>query len=171
MSAELAVVLAAGAGEELRVEWDEAALAALAGPAQPAEAPWRLAGELDWDEVEALRVLSGRIEDGRVIAIAALRPAGAAGHDDAAGGAIIVDSVAETLAEVLISTEYADGAEIRRIGLELYPDEDGMPLRVAGDATATESEVDGGVSRLRVGLKLRLAGTPGAGLLEVLTRA
>ncbi|MGH2951027.1 MAG: hypothetical protein ACRDKX_03165, partial [Solirubrobacterales bacterium] len=71
---------------------------------------------------------------------------------------------------VLISTEYrGDDAEIERIGLELYRD-DGMPLRVAADATAATTAVDGGVRRLRVELELRLAGVPGKGLFEILTR-
>lgn len=167
-SAELAVAFTSPAGEEVQVQWDREALSALDGNA---ERPWRLSGEVDWDEVEALRVLSGRFEDGRELAIAALRPRGAAGHgEDAAGGAMVVDGAIEELAEVLISTEYGAHADVRRIGLELYLDDDGMPLRVAADATASATDVDAGLQRIRVELELRLGGIRGTGSLEVLSR-
>ncbi|MGH2955243.1 MAG: hypothetical protein ACRDK9_14755 [Solirubrobacterales bacterium] len=167
----LVVAFSSPAGGEVRVEWDGAALARHDRGDAGADGLWRLAGELDWDEVDALRVISGRVDDGRLIAIAALRPRDAAGHgEEAVGGAIVVDDAAEELAEVLVSTEYAGDAEVRRIGLELYRD-DGMPLRVAADATEALVEVEGGVRRQRVELDLRLAGSPGAGVLDVLTRA
>jgi YD repeat-containing protein len=169
---ELVVSFTSPAGEEVRVEWDGEALGRLGRDRRAERGLWRLAGELDWDEVEALRVLSGRADDGRVLAIAALRPRGAAGHgEDAVGGTIVADGGAEELAEVLLSTEYVGEAEVHRVGLELYRTEDGMPLRAAADATGTESEVVGGVRRDRIALDLRLAGSPGAGLLEVLRRA
>ena len=167
---ELAVELVSPAGEELRIEWDEAALAGLDPEAGGGEL-WRLAGELDWDEVESLRVLSGRLEDGRAVAIAALRPAGAAGHgEEAIAGAIVHDSGAEELTEVLLSTEYGPDSDVRRVGLELYPEEDAMPLRVAGDAASAAAEAEGEVRRLRVTLRLRAAGTRGAGVFDVLSR-
>lgn len=163
----LAVAVPAPGGGELRIEWDRIALEELNLGAEGAL--WALAGEADWTEIERLRVLSGRIEDGRRIALVAVRPAGASGHgDEATGGAVLDEEGAKGLAEVLLSTEYGPDAGVRRVGLELYPEEGEMPLRVAGDATAATSTVADGVRREAVTLDLRLAGAAGAGLLEVL---
>jgi hypothetical protein len=83
---------------------------------------------------------------------------------------MLAEDAAEELTEVLISTEYGAAGEVRRIGLELYRDEEGMALRVAADAIASAAEDEGGLRRLRVGLALRLGGIGGAGTLEVVTR-
>jgi len=154
-------------GEPLRFDWPLGAISALDGSeTQPI---WRLAGELDWDQLEAVRVLTARLGDGRGLALVALRPAGARGHgDDAVAGLLIADGETESLAEALISTEYGPDRRVRRVGLELYRHEDGLALRVAADATATEERDEGGVRRERVALRVR-AGEPGAGILEILS--
>src|SRR3954468_18191557 len=99
------------AGESLRFEWTPPGFAALDGATVPEEPVWALAGQLDWDEVEGLRVVSARLEDGRVLAIVALRPRGAGGHGEelVAGALGDGDSFAQ-LERSLLSTEYgSDG--------------------------------------------------------------
>jgi hypothetical protein len=161
----LAVEFEAPDGDALRVEWDEARLAGL-DPEPASEPVWRLAGELDWDEVERLRVLSARLADDRVLAIAALRPAGAAGHgEELVSAAWGVPGAAERLERALLSTEYGPDGLPRRVGLELYAAEGDLPTRIAADVTATARSTTGAVERLSAGLALR--GDGGAGALDL----
>jgi hypothetical protein len=172
MSAELAVVVESPSGVEHRFDWERTALEALGRSVDPEGEIWTLAGEPDWESVDCVRVLSGWIDDGRAIAVAALRPAGAAGHgDEAIGGAMLDDEGAHALAEVLLSTELGPDSAVRRVGLELHAEESEIPLRVAGDATGASTGVEAGLRKRRVTLALRLAGRSGAGMLEILTPA
>jgi hypothetical protein len=157
------------AGEALRFEWRADDLASLDPQSEPGQPVWRLGGELDWDEIEAVRVVSARIDDGRLLAIAAVRPAGAEGHgEEVTAGAIGDGESFEQLHEALLSTEYGPDGRPRRIGLELYPAEDSIPIRVAGEAQAIETADNGAVSRLTAALRLRAGGAAGAGSLDVL---
>ena len=91
---------------------------------------------------------SGRLADGRLIAIAALRPVGADGHgDELRRGLIGPPGELEALAESLLSTEHGADELPRRIGLELYRDPDGLPLRIAGEATASTAGEQANVRR------------------------
>ena len=172
MTDTVAVEFTDPAGDPLRIEWRTDALLAL-DPASAPEAPvWSLGGELDWDEVEALRVLSGRLADGRLIAIAALRPAGAAGHgDELRSGIVGRPGELEQLDEPLLSTEYGPDELPRRLGLEIHRDPDGLPLRVAGEATASTAAEEAGVRRVSTLLALRASGEAGTAVLDVLDRA
>jgi hypothetical protein len=160
------------AGDPLRIEWETAALAGLDPSAPGAQPAWRLGGELDWDEVELLRVLSARLDDGALLAIVALRPAGAEGHgDDLVAGALGEDGALDRLGEALLSTEYGADGRPARVGLELYRDEDGLPVRINGDATASSTDDHGGTRRVSTALALRSGGTPGVGVLDLVSRA
>ncbi len=148
MSSELAVEV-----EGLRVVWDLRQLRSL-WPGG-GEQPWRLEGEPDWTRTELLRLVSAAFDDGAMIAIAAARPAGAAGHDaDAVAGAMVEDGEVARFERALISAELDAEGRTRRLGLELYPHEDSLPLRVAADG-----ERD---------LELRMEGSPGRGRLDVI---
>jgi len=155
-----------------RVEWDPDRLTALATPApgQPAEPVWRLDVEPDWATIESLRLISAAFDDGRLLAVVALRPPDAEGHDetDVRGALVQANGEVVELAEALLSTEYdADGAPTR-IGLELYTYADAIPLRVAADRAGDDSpHADG---RRAIPMSFRLEGTSGAGLLEVVSR-
>lgn len=154
-------------GEAIRFDWLAEALESLDPTA--ADLPWSLGGQLDWDEVEAVRVFSGRLEDGG-LAIAAIRPKGAAGHgDEVIAGVLVNDEGVERLDEVLLSTELDGEGTVRRIGLELYRADGSIPLRIAGDAIDSRTVEDGGVQRASTAFELRAAGATGAGRLEVLT--
>jgi len=172
VSVSVAVELPAAANGPVAVEWDAIELAELRPGLTAERRLWRLSGELDWHRVEALRVLSGRLGDGRALAIAALRPADAAGHgEESCAGVIGSGSELEPLSEILFSTEYAADGRPRRIGLELLAGGSELPLRVAGDAGETSSISEDGIARERTSLELRLGDSSGTGLLEVLRRA
>jgi hypothetical protein len=163
MSDEFGLEFETPAGERLYFGWKPD------GSAPPA---WRLDGELDWDEVELIRVLSARFEDGRLLGLVALRPAGSEGHGQEFVVSVLVnDGEATPVDESLLSVEY-DGAGLpRRVGLELYRPEGGIPLRVAGEVTAANREPDGALQRTSAEVSLRLAGGPGAGRLDIVQPA
>jgi hypothetical protein len=172
MSEVVALEFADPAGEPLRVEWSAEALASLVAPGQRAQPAWRLSGELDWDEVEALRVVSGRIGAGTLLAIAAVRPHEAEGHgDEVVAGAIGGPDGFDQLDEALVSTEYGPDGVARRIGLELYREEDGLPVRIAGDLVGTDQQAAGRTRRDTATFELRAGGDTGVGILDVITRA
>jgi len=158
------------AGETLSFEWRADALAAIDAQAPPDEPVWRLGGELDWDAVERVRVLSARLGDGRVLGIAAILPAGAAGHGEELLAAVIgTDSTFEQLDQALLSTERVAEGPPQRVGLELYPHGAEIALRIAGDAVGVASSEHGGVGRTSIALALRSAAGEGAGILDLLT--
>jgi hypothetical protein len=171
MSEVVAVEFESPNGEALRVEWPAEALSEQTG-AGTGDRPWRLDGEIDWDEVEALRVLGAGLGDGRAVALAALRPAGAGGHgDELVAGVLVIDGEVEELAETLLSTEYGPDGLPRRVGLELYRPDDPVPLRVAADVQEAWAGRDGGLKNVRAALTVRRDGKAAPGRLEILTPA
>ena len=154
-------------GARLRIEWDPPALADLRLRDETAR-PWRLEGDLDAAEVEALRILSGRLAPQRTLAIASLRPGGAGGHgEDVSAGFLGDPEGFERLEEVLLSTEFGADGRPRRIGLELLAPGAEIPVRVAGDARPPR---DGSTAagRESFAFDLRCGGEVGMALLEVL---
>jgi hypothetical protein len=169
---EIAVALDGGDGNgNLRVEWDPDRLRALDGG--PADEGWRLEGEIDWSRTGSLRVVSAAFEDGALLALAALRPAGAAGHDAETVRAVLVevDGGPAELERALISTEYDGAGNVARIGLELYPDAEEPPLRVSAERRDKTSAATRQAGRESTRLSFRMEGKPGAGVLDVLTTA
>ena len=172
MAELLALELGAPAGEPVRFEWRPDELASLDPATAGAGSVWALGGDPDWEQVGALRVLSGRFEDGRTIAIAAVRPVGTGGHgDELIAGALGDDEGFERLEQVLLSTEYGPDGLARRIGLELYRPSSELPLRIAADATEAGSASEGGVERSHATCVMRLGELGGVALYEVLTPA
>ncbi len=160
------------AGDTLRFEWDAEALATLAADAPPPQPVWWLGGELDWDEVEAARVLSGRLGDGNLFAVVALRPAGASGHgEEIVAGAYGPPEGLDQVAEALISTEYDDDGAVRRLGLELHRDDSPIAIRIAALATQSSRSGSAGAGLRSTALELRSPAGPGAGVLDLLERA
>ena len=169
---EVSIEFTSPDGEMLRFDWSLEALRSL-DPGRADPPVWTLAGEIDWDLLEAVRVVSGRFDDGRLIAVAALRPAGAEGHGDEAITGVIVDAedVSEQLAEVLLSTERGRDGALLRIGLEVSAPEAGLPTRIAGDVSGRSVHRDGGLAHEHAGLALRAGSVPGAGAYEHLKPA
>ena len=157
-------------GEPLRLAWDRGMAESLATGdrgGQPGS-PWRGEDEVDWERVEALRLVSAAFQDGRALAVAALRPRGAAGHDaDSVAHHLVEAGEPVELTNALLSTEYdADGLP-KRIGLELWAEDESPPLRVAADREGQVEARGDGVRREVARMAFRLAGTSGAGLYEV----
>jgi hypothetical protein len=174
MSEAFAVEFETPEGDRLDIGWDSEALTRLdeqaaAGP----NTPWLLDGELDWDEVELIRVLSAKFDDGRLLGVAAIRPKGAEGHGDELVVSALVDAdgAVEPVSETLLSVEYDGAGKPRRAGLELYRGEGSIPLRAAGDATAIETTGDGSLERTSAALRMRLAGAQGVGRLDIVRPA
>jgi hypothetical protein len=166
MTDVVGVEFSAPGGERLRVEWP---VEALENPSPDSRA-WRLDGEVDWDEVEAVRILTAALGDGRALALAAVRPASASGHGEEAVVALLVsDGAAEEVEEALLSTEYGPDELPRRLGLELYRREDPIPVRVAANVIASSTERDGGVVEARATLEVRTDGKRAVGVYETLT--
>ena len=172
MAETVAIEFTAPSGEPLRVEWPAEALGGAAPDVARSSRAWRLEGEIDWDQIEALRVLAAGLGDGDAIALAALRPAGAAGHgEELVAALLIADGAAEEISEALLSTEYGPDGRPRRVGLELYRADDPIPLRVAADVTDSQVEREGGVTDVRATLDVRRDGKSAAGVFEILTPA
>jgi len=160
--------LALGPAEGITVVWDRAAVKAIAKEGVQEEATWRLEGELR-PGFSALRVISGATDDGALLLLCAARPEGATHHDEEAVAALVVapEGEPEEIEEALVSTEYTADGSIRRLGLELYKENDDYPVRAAGDATDTASTEGDGGRRDRAELAFRLDGSAGAALYEV----
>jgi len=161
-------------GRAVLLTWSREAL----DPADPEtvkeepRSPWSVEGEVDWDRAEALRLVSALFEDGRELAVAAIRPRDAAGHDaETLGSHLVEEGEAVAVEEALLSTEYDAGGLPRRLGLELWLDSERPPLRVSADREG-EPRVSGeGVRRQTTRMSFRLGGIAGSGLYEVLRPA
>jgi hypothetical protein len=164
MTEAVAIELTSPAGEPLRVEWP-------GGPRTGGEPDWRLSGELDWDEIGALRIISAALPDGRGLALAALRAAGPVAHgDELVAATLVANATAEDVDEALISTEYDGDGLPRRVGLELYTGADSLPLRVAADVTEVSRDREAGLTHIRAALEVRLEGKRSTGRYEALSR-
>lgn len=161
--------LAGPGGQGLALHWraDDLARLDLGGDEAPV---WSLGGELDWDQVASLRIVSGRLDDETVVAVAALRPAAAAGHgEEIVAGALGAPGELTALSETLLSSESGPDGALRRIGLELYRDDAGLPVRIAGDVVAGGDTLQGAVRRAWATLELRSAGRGGRGIIDVVS--
>jgi hypothetical protein len=152
--------------EPIRLRWEPAQDPEAAGPSSQ----WHVESEPDWERLEGIRMVSARFEDGRVLGVVSLRPRGAPGHGDDLVIARLVDPEGQvsSIEEALVSVQYdADGIP-RRLGIELWPDSDSAPLRVAADREEeTDTPAGGGDA---VAMAFRLDGTAGSGRYEVLRR-
>ncbi len=171
----MALALEPSDGPALRVEWDVESLRELrnagARPdADEARPRWRLEGEPDWEQISALRLISASFDDGALLAVAALRPRLADGHDAETVGAILISPEGEVirLHDALLSTEYGPDGRVRRFGLELYEGSDRPPIRVAADRVGTVEGASEGGAGEEAPLRLRMEGTPGTGLHELI---
>jgi hypothetical protein len=163
----LVLELGPSGGPVLRVEWDVEALRELSsGSRDHARPTWRLERDPDWEGASALRVISASFEDGALLGVVALRPREAPGHDADAVGAVLVSSEGEVARphEALLSTEYGPDGRARRLGLELYEGPTDPPLRVVADRLAEPGPAP---AWERTALRLRMEGTPGTGLHEL----
>jgi hypothetical protein len=147
-------------GAPLRLRWD---------PAQPS---WELGAAPDWSRLEAIRLVSALFEDGAALGVAAVRPLAADGHGDDVAVARFVDPEGVRIAtsEALLSVEY-DAAHVpRRLGIEVWPDLDSAPLRIAADRDPHADDPARG-DRDAVPMVFRLGGVAGRGTYETVRRS
>ena len=148
-------------GDGTAVELD---LEALAAGGDAAAQAISFGGELDASRWGLARTLAGAFDDGLLVAVVALRPAGAAGHGEEAVAAVLVREGEPTLVdEALLSVEYDGAGGARRVGLEVYESPDSLPLRIAGDRVEVEGD--------RTILAMRVDGVAGRGHLAVVRPA
>lgn len=159
-------------GSGARVEWDLGSLLRSADSADSTAAEaWELVGEVDWERIGSLRLMSASFgEDALAVAVA--RPAGAETPEtDEVAVAYVSPTGAERPGDALVSTEYDADDRVRRVGLELWGGVAGA-RRVAadrsGDPVATEAE---GVRREVTPMDFRADGERGPGLHELLRPA
>ena len=108
--------------------------------------------------------------DGGLLALSAVRAAGAGGHGEEEVAAVICgpDGAPAEIAETLLSTEYGSDGVQRRATLELWPDgEDGQPLRGAGTLISSISVRRPGLSTEVAFFRWAVEGREGLGHYEV----
>jgi hypothetical protein len=107
--------------------------------------------------------------DGGLLALTALRPAGAGGHGEEEVAAVLCDpdGAPVEVSEALLSTEYGPDGVQRRATLELWPDEDGQPLRGAGTLISSASVRRAGLRAELAFFRWSLEGREGLGHYEV----
>ncbi len=123
------------------------------------------------DPVPAVRRSIGIVfSDGGLLALTAVRPAGAAGHGEEEVAAVMCgpDGAPAEIAETLLSTEYGPDGVQRRATLELWPDgEDGQPLRGAGTLISSIAVRRPGLSAEVAFFRWSVEGREGLGHYEV----
>ncbi len=108
--------------------------------------------------------------DGGLLALTAVRPAGAGGHGEEAVAAVLCDPDGAPVEfdETLLSTEYGDDGVQRRATLELWPDgENGAPLRGAGTLISSASVRRQGLNAEVAFFRWSVEGREGLGHYEI----
>lgn len=148
------------AGTNVRLRWS------------PMDGDLRVASQPDWGRLEGIRLVSAAFEDGAALGVAAVRPRDAQGHGDDAVTARFVDAdgIQITTSEALVSVEYDPARHPRRIGIEVWPDTDSPPLRIAADRQPQE-EPSAAASRELVSMTFRRDGIAGHGTYETVRQS
>jgi hypothetical protein len=129
-------------------------------------------GAPDWSRIELARTLSAWLDEDCSVTFAAVRPAGAEGHDAEALGAFLVeDGAAQAVFQPRLSTIHDDHDRQRRAGLELWPTEAAeYPLRAAGEAICGTTLELGRLQLDAAFFRWRMDGRTGVGRYDVLRR-
>ena len=127
-------------------------------------------GEIDLQDVALVRSLSAWLGTDRAIALAAVRPAKARGHDEEVVAAwLIEDGDPVAIAEPRLSTTYDGEQHQRRAGLELWVAEDSDYARRAGGEVVCGTTIELGDARLESAfLRWRMEGRQGVGRYDIL---
>lgn len=124
------------------------------------------------EEPAALRRSIGIVfSDGGLLALSAVRPAGAAEHGGEQVVAVLCDPDAAPVefSEALLSTEYGPDGVQRRATLELWPDEDGQPLRGAGTLISSSAVHKPGLDSNVAFFRWSVQGREGLGHYEIVS--
>ena len=134
-------------------------------------------GRAPWERIDLARTVSAWLEGPRGMALSAVRPADADGHDEEALTAFLVEPDGEGVTPILVeeprlSTTYDSEGRQRRAGLELWVGaDDELPRRLSGEAVCGTSLELG---RLRLDCAFfhwTMEGEGGVGRYDVLRRA
>jgi hypothetical protein len=130
-------------------------------------------GEPDWERIGSTRTVAAWLDDGSGIALTAVRPAGAPGHEPEAMWAALLGAAGSLrVDEPRLSTTYDEGGRQRRAGLELWVGEDDSYPRRATAEVVCGSTLDLGQLRLDCAfMRWRMDGLGGSGRYDVLRRA
>jgi hypothetical protein len=107
--------------------------------------------------------------DGGLLAVTSALPAGAREHGEEEVAAVLCDPDAAPVSfdEALLSTEYGEDGVQRRATLELWPDEDGRPLRGAGTLISSATVKRRGLNAEIAFFRWSVEGREGLGTYEV----
>jgi hypothetical protein len=111
--------------------------------------------------------------DGGLLALSAVRPAGAPGHGEESIATVLCgpDGAPVGVSETLLSTEYGPDDVQRRATLELWlDDEAGQPLRGAGTLISSSPVSHPGLAGTIAFFRWSLEGREGLGHYEVVHR-
>jgi hypothetical protein len=135
-------------------------------------------GTPDWDAIERATSVSVWLSEDRAIALQAVMPAGAQGHDAEAVSAVLLDAgeegpVVHPVSEPRLSTTYDAEGHHRRAGLELWLEEDdsGFPRRAAGGVLCGTTLQLGRLRMDNAFFEWTMDGEHGLGRYEILRRA
>jgi hypothetical protein len=111
--------------------------------------------------------------DGGLLALSAVRPAGATDHGAEEVVAILCDPDAAPVevSEALLSTEYGPDGVQRRATLELWIDDEGQPLRGAGTLISSSAVHRPGLDSNVAFFRWSLEGREGLGHYEIVRAA
>jgi hypothetical protein len=111
--------------------------------------------------------------DGGLLALSAVRPAGATDHGAEEVVAILCDPDAAPVevSEALLSTEYGPDGVQRRATLELWIDDEGQPLRGAGTLISSSAVHRPGLDSNVAFFRWSLEGREGLGHYEIVHAA
>jgi hypothetical protein len=108
--------------------------------------------------------------DGGLLAMTAVRPAGAEGHGEERVAAVLCgpDGAPAEVSEALLSTEYGPDGVQRRATLELWTDEEsGQPMRGAGTLISASSVRREGLDTTIAFFRWSVEGREGLGHYEI----
>ena len=128
-------------------------------------------GEPDWSRIEAARTVAAWPDAGSGLALATVRPQGAAHADELAWAALLDEEGTVRVEDPRLSTTYDAEGRQRRAGLELWVDGAEYPQRGSGEVICG-STLDLGQLRLDCAFfRWRIEGESGVGRYDVLRRA
>jgi hypothetical protein len=116
------------------------------------------------------RSIGVAFDDGGLLALSAVQPAGSAGHGEESVAAVLCgpDGAPVEVSEALLSTEYGPDGVQRRATLELWlDDEEGQPLRGAGTLISASTVTHPGARGTIAFFRWALEGREGLGHYEV----
>jgi hypothetical protein len=128
-------------------------------------------GVADWSSLELVRTVAAWLGDGGIV-LESLRPERAAGHDAEQVWAALVESGEPVpVADPRLSTTYDGDGHQRRAGLELWmTEEEGYPVRAAGEVICGSS-LDLGALQLDLAFfRWHAHGTEGVGRYDILRK-